>query len=281
MGGSNPTPYGYTVSLSIFVVPLVLIAIWHARHPERHFHRRALLWSAATIAVAGSVLDLAFGVDFFTFGNTGATLNWRLPGWSWAGMAFVSSYLPVEEFAFYVFGGLFVVSVYSWADCEWVRAYDPEHYGRALADRPALLRISWTAAVVWMVVLSGALARRASTTHEAGFPGYFVFLMVLTILPTVLFVRTIRRFVNWRAFAFTYSALLLVSLVWEVTLAIPYEWWNYQPAHMLGVSIRAWGHLPLEAVLVWLVITWDGVLAFEFFRVFWHFDTSVRKAVLG
>jgi hypothetical protein len=264
-------------------VPLILIAIWHARHPERHFHRRALKWSAATITLAGAALDVGFGADFFTFtfGNAGATLGLRLPGWSWAAMAPIHSYLPIEEFAFYLLGGLFVAALYSWADCEWARAYDPESYGSALAGRPALLRISWRALVSWTVALAAALTWRAHTIHDGGFPGYFVFVMVLMILPTALFMRTIRRFVNWRAFTFTYFALLLVSLVWEVTLAIPYEWWNYQPTRMLGVSISAWRRLPVEAVLVWLVITWNGILTFEFFRIFWHFDTTVRRALLG
>ena len=48
--------------------------------------------------------------------------------------------------------------------------------------------------------------------------------------------------------------ILLISLLWEVTLAIPYGWWDYRPGAMMGLAIAAWRGLPVEAVCVWLAV---------------------------
>jgi hypothetical protein len=45
--------------------------------------------------------------------------------------------------------------------------------------------------------------------------------------------------------------------------------------------VRAWADLPMEAVLLWLVIAWDCIIAFELFRVYFHMDRPVRAALLG
>jgi hypothetical protein len=75
--------------------------------------------------------------------------------------------------------------------------------------------------------------------------------------------------------------LVLVSLMWEATLGVPYDWWNYQTPQMLGFRVLAWSALPIEAVLLWLVIAWDCIIAFELFRVFFHMERTVAAAMLG
>lgn len=68
------------------------------------------------------------------------------------------------------------------------------------------------------------------------------------------------------------------------TLAIPFGWWAYQPGSMLGVYIRAWDNLPIEAVLLWMAVTFATVLVYETIRC-WHAsgrpiaDALFRKAV--
>ena len=45
--------------------------------------------------------------------------------------------------------------------------------------------------------------------------------------------------------------MMLVSMLWEATLALPYGWWNYQRETMTGIFIGAWSGLPIEAIIVW------------------------------
>jgi hypothetical protein len=99
--------------------------------------------------------------------------------------------------------------------------------------------------------------------------------------PTVLLLNGLKAFVNWRAFAFAYGNLLLISLMWEATLAVPYGWWNYREEQMLGIVVLAWSNLPIEAVLLWMVIAWDCIIAFELFRVVLHMDRPIAEAMFG
>ena len=57
-----------------------------------------------------------------------------------------------------------------------------------------------------------------------------------------------RRFINWRALSLTLFFMLLVSLLWEATGAVPYNWWNFQHRQMTGLFVGAWSRLPIEEV---------------------------------
>lgn len=277
----NPSPYGYTVSLLLFLFPVLVLAALHLQRHKPSVHRRALLWSAGAIASIGFVLDTIFGYTFFTFKNPNATLGLRLPSFDWATMHWVRGYLPVEEFAFYILGALFTIVVYLWANDEWLADYAPDEHRDLAKALPKLVHISWGSLGLWLGLLAFGFVIKRYGPHPAGFPGYFIFVMTLGFLPTFLFLRAIRGFVNWRAFGFAFGILLLLSLIWEATLGVPYEWWNYNHDQMLGITVLAWSDLPAEAVLLWLVIAWDCIIAFELFRVFFHMDRPVRAALLG
>ncbi len=280
-GASNPSPYGYTVSLSLFLFPVLTLAVFHSRYPRHHTHRRALFAASGVIAVLGFVLDLFFGHSFFVFRDPSATLGVRLPAWDWSAWQWAPSYLPLEEFAFYILGALFVITTYLWFSEYWLQDYEPHEYEASSREVDKLIEPSWRSLLLWGALLVAGLVFKRYGPHPEGMAGYFLFIMVLGFLPTFLFLRSIAAFVNWRAFMGSFAALLLVSLMWEATLGVPYNWWNYKRDQMLGVEIQAWSGLPLEAVLLWLVIAWDCVIAFEIFRVFFHMDRKPMKALFG
>src|SRR5438105_14224871 len=56
----NPTPLGYTVSLLLFIVPIVALAWWFARRPDLKFPRKSFWRTIAVLAPLGFVLDLLF-----------------------------------------------------------------------------------------------------------------------------------------------------------------------------------------------------------------------------
>lgn len=278
-GVDDPTPFGYTVSLLLFLVPVVAIGGWHLRG-KRGFDQRAFLWSAGMIAGLGSLLDVAFGHAFFAFPNQGATLGLRLPAWDWSRMTFVGGYLPVEEFGFYILGGIFMAATYLWAAEYWVPDRQRDDYHEAARAHPRIIRIGWWALGLWLLALGGGLAFRA--LRSGGFAGYYTFVMVGGALPTVLLGRTVREFVNWHALAFAFGALLLVSVIWEASLGVPYGWWAYRPGQMMGIYIRGWANLPIEAVLVWILGVWTAVHIYEFFRIFLRMDDrKVRHRLFG
>ena len=116
---------------------------------------------------------------------------------------------------------------------------------------------------------------------QAGFPGYFIFLVVGALLPAVTFFPVARRFINWRALSLTLFFMLLVSLLWEATLAVPYQWWGFQHHQMIGFFIGAWSGLPIEEVCVWIAVTYATAIVFEVVKVLLASERPVRQALLG
>ncbi len=274
----NPTPSGYTVSLLIFLVPILFVQRWHIRDGE-HFDQKAFLSSAAVMAGIGTVLDILFGYHFFEFPNRAATLGIRVPAWNWSDMEMVPGYLPVEEFGFYILGAIFMASVYLWAGQNWLAAYERRDYLDAAIDHPRIIRFSPGVVVVWVIGLVAGLGYSYLT--GGGIPGYFLFVWIAGLLPTVVLVRSLKEFVNWHAMAFAFIALVFASIIWEASLGVPYLWWTYRPEQLLGIFIPGWANLPLEAVLVWCIGVWDAVLIYEFFRVFHRKEEPVTHRLFG
>lgn len=75
--------------------------------------------------------------------------------------------------------------------------------------------------------------------------------------------------------------ILLVSLFWEATLAVPYGCWGYHNEKMVGVSIGTWAGLPIEAVSVWIAVTYATVITFELMKLWQASDRSAREAFAG
>jgi hypothetical protein len=90
-----------------------------------------------------------------------------------------------------------------------------------------------------------------------------------------------RRFINWRALSLTLFFMLLVSLLWEATLAVPYNWWSFQHRQMMGLFIGAWSRLPIEEVCVWIAVTYATAIVFEVVKVWLASERSVRDALIG
>jgi hypothetical protein len=75
--------------------------------------------------------------------------------------------------------------------------------------------------------------------------------------------------------------MLLISLLWEVTLALPYGWWNFQHRQMIGLFIGAWNDLPIEEVCLWIAVTYATVIIFEIVKLWQASGRTMKKALLG
>jgi hypothetical protein len=79
----------------------------------------------------------------------------------------------------------------------------------------------------------------------------------------------------------TLFIIVLVSLLWEATLAVPYKWWGFQDAQMTGLFIKAWARLPIEEVGVWIAVTYATVIVFEVFKLWQASGKKAKHAFLG
>jgi hypothetical protein len=272
----SATPYGYTVSLLLFVVPILVIAVWFLPSEGLHIPQRAFWWTLVILVPLGCALDLVFAQWFFDYKNTGATMGIHA-------FAFGRP-VPVEEYIFYLTGFLADLLLYVWLGEFWLAGYNvPDYPGEARKMR-RLLEFHPTSLILAVILIGGAWSYKkyfAAPEDQAGFPGYFTFLVAGALLPAVSFFPVARRFINWRALSLTVFFMLLVSLVWEATLAVPYNWWNFQHRQMIGLFVGAWSKLPIEEVCVWIAVTYATVIVYEVVKVLLASERSVCETLLG
>lgn len=278
----NPTPHGYTWSLLIFVVPVVslswrFLTVWAGR-----LDRRAFIIAAGAFAVTGCLLDMTLGNFFFQFPNKGAVLGIYLPGYKPGGGW--TRDLPVEEFLFYVFGNLFTLLVYLWGAHVWFSRYNHESYLSLPDDTRKMFRLHWPSAVYAGVLIVVALAVKkllVPVEYRAGFPGYLIFEILVLFFPTFLLFYSVKSYINWRAMSLSVILMWLISVIWEVTLGVPYGWWGFNKDMMLGIFIRGWSDLPIEEPILWTLAPWVTAMLYEAVRLFVHSRNSARETLLG
>lgn len=260
---ANPTPHGYTWSLTLFIVPVLVLAVWQSLLKENPIQKQAFWTTAALLAGCGVLLDVFFGLTFFKFDYPQATLGINFWGFSPTGG--LQNKLPIEELGFYFFGIVAVLLVYVWGDEFWFGAYNADDSPRRNTRLRQIISIHPGSALFGVIIFAlGWLYKRYAphTSHE-GFPGYFLFLTAVGTIPSILFFPVANPYINWRAFSLALFFILLVSLFWEATIAVPYQWWGFQPRQMLGLTINGFSGLPVEEPMLWMGVTWATVIVYE------------------
>lgn len=272
----NPSPHGYTWSLALFIFPILAIAFWFLPSEGLEIPQRSFWRTIWILVPLGWLLDIFFAHCFFTFPNTQATLGILAPAFG--------HWVPVEEYIFYFTGFIAVLLLYVWLSEYWLAAYTvPDYPGEARTMR-RLLRFHPTSLVLAVVLIGAAWFYKkhfALPADREGFPGYFTFLVAGALIPAMSFYPVARRFINWRAFSLTLFFMLLVSELWEATLAVPYGWWGFQHRQMIGLFVGAWSDLPIEEVCVWIALTYATTIVFEVVKVWQASGRPARDAFLG
>lgn len=262
MTSSDPTPYGYTWSLALWIVPLTVLVAWLQRSPGFHLPRLAFWRTVASLATLGVVLDVVLGDAFFKFPNHGATLGINLWGLEISTMSLAPN-VPVEELAFYFLGVAFTLVLYLWCDLHWFGLYGRPLRAK-LPPRGARIRFDMRALLLGLALIGVAFAyKRLCSPVPEGFPAYFAFLVLVAFVPACMVFPMVRHRVNWRAFSFTALVMFTISTWWEAMIAFPYQWWTYRDEMMIGIFIRAWNGLPIEEPCLWLLVSFTTILVFE------------------
>jgi len=267
----NPSPYGYTVSLLLFLIPIAAMLLWLFPKEGVRVSKHAFGWTIGLLFPIGAGLDFFFAHLFFTFGNKAATLGIMAPA--------LGGGVPLEEYVFYFSGFVVDLLFYIWLDEYWLKAYSVPVEKRM--DFQRLLRFHPWSMILAVILIAGAILFRKLAIAEPGFPGYFIFLVAGAMGPSAALLPEALPVINWRAFSLTLFMMLLISLMWEATLGVPYGWWGFQPQQMIGISITAWDHLPIEEIFLWITVTYATVIVYEILRRWKASGRTVRGALLG
>jgi hypothetical protein len=269
----NSSPYGYTISLLLFIVPILVIALWLAPKERLRISKQSVLRTMAILFPLGAALDFFFAHLFFTFPNSGATLRITAPAFGGG--------VPIEEYLFYLTGFLAVLLLYIWLDDYWLAAYSvPVDSGERM-NFGRLLRIHPPSLILAAGLIAAVIVYRRVFVPDPGFPAYFVFLIATALGPSALLFPSALPVINWRALSMTMFLVLLISLLWEATLALPYGWWGFQHGQMVGIYITAWSGLPIEEVCLWIAVTYATVIVYEVVRRWKSSGRRARHAFFG
>jgi len=266
----DPSPYGYTVSLLFWILPVLVMGAWFHDHHRSLPERKAFWVTVAALSGVAFVLDVVLATRFFVFRYPGATLGLDVP--------VVGGSVPIEEFLFYFFGFLVILLAYVWFKVAWFgneHVLPIERHGVVRFHALSLLGATgiFTAKTAWKVL-------GPHDQHE-GFPGYLLFLDVVAFLPPMALWRSVQAQIHWKAFGLVLFLVTGVAMLWEASLAIPYQWWGYDPRWMCGLPIRGWSDLPVEAALLWIAVTWATVIVYEVLRTVTHHGGTTREALFG
>ena len=266
-------PLGYTKSLILFILPLAAMGLWFYR-PERRRNRHwAPFWyTILFITVLWTILDILLAHTFFVFPDPDAGTGILIPGYDpntgWG------LNVPIEEVLFYILGSAFLVLGYIWASEAWFPERDladAEYDGHWPERLTTLIKPSYLIGGVIAVVVAIVIKETGLFgAQQDGFPGYFLYLVLLIALPAAMLFGFEFRFINLPAFLVTVMAIVIIGILWEVTLALPYGWWNYQANAMIGIFIRPWSNLPIEAAFLWVAAAWSNVAIYELLRIWYH-----------
>ena len=133
-----------------------------------------------------------------------------------------------------------------------------------------------------MLVIAAVLYKKFGPhEYHSGFPAYFTFLVAVSVVPSFAFARTAIPFINWRAFSAIFFYILLISMMWEATLASPYGWWRYIYVMMTGLVINAWSDLPIEAAMLWMSVTYTATIVYTVIKLWLYSEKTFRKFFWG
>jgi len=267
------SPHGYTWSLLLFIFPIAVIAGWFLPSEGLEVPHRAFWRTIAITATVGCLLDVIFAQWFFYFPDPKATLGISAPA--------LGKPVPIEEYFFYVTGFITILLLYVWLSEYWLAAYTVESYRAEARAIGKLLQFHPTSLIVAMVLIAAAIVYKKFSSVPHGLPSYFMVLAIGGLTPAMSLYPATKRFINWRAMSLTMFFIMLVSMLWEATLALPYGWWNYQHGAMVGIFIGAWCGLPIGAVLVWLAVTYGTVILFEAVKIWQASERGAREMFLG
>jgi hypothetical protein len=179
----NPSPYGYTWSLLLFIIPIAAIAFWFLPGENVRIPRRAFWWTIGVLVPLGCLLDLVFAQWFFVFPNRAATLGINAPA--------LGSPVPIEEYVFYTTGFIAILLLYVWFDEFWLAAYNVADYPGEARQLRRLFQFHPTSLILGLALIAAAIAyKKLLSGDPSGFPGYFTVLVLGAMVPAVSFFPT-------------------------------------------------------------------------------------------
>ena len=196
------SPYGYTVSLLLFIIPILVIAFWFLPQEDVKIEKKSFGWTLGLLVPIGTGLDFFFAQYFFIFPNEGSN-----PGNQSPSPRLSCPHRRVRLLSHRLFC---VLLLYLWLDQYWLAAYSIQADSAERKQFHRLLKLHPESVVLAVLLVAGAVVyKKFFSTTPAGFPGYFIFIALTALVPSSALLPSARIVINWRAFSlaiFSYSS---------------------------------------------------------------------------
>jgi hypothetical protein len=292
--------YGYSWSLVLLYLPLAFLGIWYVLYRDKLQLRsvmKANAWIVFLTALLWIALDVFFANLLFRFPDQNAHFRFTtIPGYLWRDdCATISTLLrlscyrrsiPLEEVLFYLGGAALIAMMYMWASEDFYGAYTLRRHVYTIRAKQSGPLVDWNAKIILIglgILGAGILIKKLAPWHDNhdGLPDYLFAELLIVFVPLSALYNRVQMFTNSRAFIFVVVLEILVSLVWEATLAVPYGWWNYQRSAMIGITVRAWSSLPIEACGLWVSVGWGATFVYEATKIKAVTGKTWRQVLFG
>ncbi|MGA1865657.1 MAG: hypothetical protein ACMUHX_11420, partial [bacterium] len=188
---NNPTPLGYTISLSLFLFPAVAIIFWMLHFKKLTFQKRAFNYTVILLSLVGIILDLLFGNSFFIFKNHNAVIGISFPA--------IGGYLPAEEIIFYISGFFTVLLIYLWCDEYWFDRYNIPDYTTETKKIDKILQFHWPSVMIGIILITLAIFyKKLISSSPEGFPWYFSYITIVALILSMVLYKSVKHFINKR-----------------------------------------------------------------------------------
>ncbi len=98
---------------------------------------------------------------------------------------------------------------------------------------------------------------------KGSLPLYALYLTLSTAVASYLMLGQVWKHVNWRAFTLTAAVMTLLSVVYEITMALPFGWWGFEERALLGLRVDALWDIPVEQLFLYVSGSFTIVLLYE------------------
>jgi hypothetical protein len=265
-------------------LPWVFLLIWYYKTKDDYLTKigKALFWNAVFIGGVWIVLDVFLANLLFQFPHADAHYLPPFYGYVWDGQCatiwtllnpecYKPPSIPLEEALFYLGSAALLRLLYMWAAEDMFKEYSLPRDEYVREAHAALPVVQWNKRLIitaFVILAVGVLIKKFGwhDNHD-GFPYYLLAELVIVFVPLCALYNKVHKFTNPRAFLFVMVLQVLVSIVWEATLALPYGYWNYRPQSMVGLVAVPWSNLALEACFLWVSVAWGVMFMYELSKI--------------